>query len=248
MLVLHTMPRLAWGDLSPSPFCAKVEAYLRLADLPYEARPTLSASAAPKKKLPWIEDDGVPIADSGAILAHLIATRGDPLGDLAIDAAEAARRHLLRRTVEESLYFLLVAERWLDPDVAPAYQRDLLAAVPALMRPVVGAMASRMLRRQLWEQGSGRHSLPEVRARAADDLAALAAALGDGPYFAGDRPGAIDTTVWGSLANLWLIPVDTPLRQAVGAHPALVAYVDRLRARLAGQTPPPVPDQPTDRS
>ncbi len=227
------MPRIGWGLVSPSPFCAKVELYLRMLDLPFELRPTLSAAAGPKKKLPWIEDGGVVVADSGAIVEHLRRRRGDPLGEDALDPAERGRRHLVRRTVEESLYFVLVAERWLDPEVLRAYRRDLLGSLPAPARPLVGAMAARLLRRQLWEQGTGRHSLPELRARGAEDLAALASALGDRPFFAGDAPAAIDATVWGSLANLWYVPVEPPLRRSLAGHPTLIAYLERLRQQLA---------------
>jgi glutathione S-transferase len=61
------------GDVcDASPFCVKVEAYLRLADLPYE---TLSGAQylrkAPKGKLPFIEDNDNIIADSSFILKYL---------------------------------------------------------------------------------------------------------------------------------------------------------------------------------
>ncbi len=231
------MPRIGWGWLAPSPFCAKAELYLIWIGAPYRAAPTLSAAAGPRKKLPWIEDGGEVIADSERILDHLARTRGDPLGEAKIDPARRARHHLARRTAEESLYFALVAERWLDPAVAPAYQRDLLAGLPAPARPLVGAMARRMLTQQLWAQGTGRHPLPEILARGARDVEALAWALGDGPFFAGDAPAAVDAAIWGALANLWYTPVDGALKRAVGAQPALVAWLDRVSARAPLPSP-----------
>jgi len=217
--------------LGTSPFCAKVELYLQMIGAPYEARPTLSAAGGPRKKLPWIEDGGARVADSEVILDHLRRTRGDPLGEERIPLAARQVHHLVRRTAEESLYFVVVAERWQDPAMYAAYTRDLLTSVPAVGRPLVAAMARRMLTRQLWEQGTGRHPLPEALARGARDIEALAWALGEEPFFAGDAPAGIDAAVWGALANIWFVPQEGVLRRAVGAHPALVGWLERVADR-----------------
>lgn len=231
MIVLHTMHRIGWGLLAPSPFCAKVELYLRMLELPYEARPTLSTADAPRKKLPWIEDGDERIADSGNIVAHLRTRAGDPLGEATIPPERAAVHHLTRRTVEESLYFVLVAERWLDPALHRPYAADLLRPVPAPARPLVDLMVSRMLRRQLWEQGTARHPLEEALERGVRDLDAVELTLGDAPWFGGERPAAIDATVWGCLANLWYIPVESRLKAAIAEKPRLIDYLDRVTER-----------------
>lgn len=225
------MHRIGWGLLAPSPFCAKVELYLRMVGLAYEPRPTLSTSDAPRKKLPWIEDGAERIADSENILAHLRTKAGDPLGEAALPADRAALHHLVRRTVEESLYFVLVAERWSDPEVHRAYAADLLRPMPAPARPLVDLMVSRMLRRQLWEQGTGRHPLDEAIGRGVRDLDAVELALGEAAYFGGEGPAAIDAAVWGSLANLWYIPVETRLKAALAEKPRLVAWLERVTER-----------------
>lgn len=225
------MPRIGWGILAPSPFCAKVELYLKMIGAPYEARPTLSAAGGPRKKLPWIEDSGERIADSEVILDHLRRTRGDPLGEDHLPADRRALHHLARRTAEESLYFVVVAERWQDPAMYAAYTRDLLASMPAVGRPVVAAVARRMLTRQLWEQGTGRHPLPEALARGARDVDALAWALGDAPFYGGDAPTGTDAALWGSLANIWFVPHEGTLKRAVAAHPRLVAWLERVADR-----------------
>lgn len=231
MIVLHTMHRIGWGLLAPSPFCAKVELFLRILGLPYEARPTLSTADAPRKKLPWIEDGGQRVADSENIVTHLRTQAGDPFGEAGIPRERAALHHLTRRTVEESLYFVLVAERWLDPSLHRAYAADLLRPMPGPARPLVDLMVSRMLRRQLWEQGTARHPLDEAIGRGVQDLDAVEVALGDAPFFGGERPAAIDASVWGSLANLWYIPAESRLKAAVAARPRLVAYLDRVTER-----------------
>ena len=233
MLILHTLPRCRWGHLSPSPFCAKVELYLRLLGVPYETRPTLLAQRAPKQKLPWIEVDGQRLADSEHIVAWLRERHHDPLGEGRVPADRRHLLHLARRTVEESLYFVLVAERWKDPAIRGVYARELVSPLPAPLRAGTVLLSTRMLGKQLWQQGYGRHSLDELMAKAADDLAAVDSVLGDAPYFGGERPGAVDASVYGSLDNMVTTPVPTRLGALLQRHPRLGAWLARVDV-LAG--------------
>ena len=68
----------AWGIADPSPFCLKVESFLREANIAYEVvpfDPRRSFAKAPKGKLPFIEDeDGTVVGDSSLIIARLSQT------------------------------------------------------------------------------------------------------------------------------------------------------------------------------
>jgi glutathione S-transferase len=241
MIALHTMAPVGWGLLAPSPFCLKAELCLRMAGRQYTLRPTLTADRAPRGKLPWAEDGAVVVEDSQRLVEHLQAAHGDPLGDLALSAAQRGRAHLARRVAETSLYFALVDERWRDPEVRAAYAGDLLAALPALARPWVRAYATRALLQQGRAQGTSRRPREEVTAEGAADLDALAVALGDDPWFTGDRPTSVDAAVFGQLANLWYVPVHTPLRRALAARPSLVAFLERVRTRWVSDVPVRLP-------
>ena len=75
MITLRQFPP-ALGLPNASPFCLKLELYLRMAGLPYRNRYTLELHRAPKGKLPWIDDDGIAMADSGLIIVPRLARRG----------------------------------------------------------------------------------------------------------------------------------------------------------------------------
>jgi len=47
----------AFGLPNASPFCMKLETYLRMAGLAFEIVPRASLFKAPKDKMPYIEDD-----------------------------------------------------------------------------------------------------------------------------------------------------------------------------------------------
>lgn len=236
MIVLHAMPRVGWGLLSPSPFCLKAEVYLRMRGEPYQLEPTLAATGAPRGKLPWLDDGGELVPDSSAIVAYL-ERRGDALDERAVAPAVRTRAHLVRRVVEESLYFALLCERWRDDGLRTRYTDDLLAGLPEDVRPGIVKMATAALHDQLWQQGYGRHDLATVRAMAAEDVAAVADVLGDAPFVTGDRPRAVDASLFGWLANVWFVPVNHPLREQVAGHPNLIAFGERMRERFAADVP-----------
>ena len=54
-----------------SPFCLKLETYLKVAKIPYENKLTVSTAKSTKKKLPMILDQGELIEDSTIIIENL---------------------------------------------------------------------------------------------------------------------------------------------------------------------------------
>ena len=57
MITLHQFPS-AWGLPNASPFCMKVETYLRMCNLPYTTVNVLNPAKGPKGKLPYITRRG----------------------------------------------------------------------------------------------------------------------------------------------------------------------------------------------
>ena len=66
-LVVHQLPS-AWGLPSISPFCLKLDIYLRLTGISHTTVTDGTPFGAPKGKLPYIEHDGKKIGDSGFII------------------------------------------------------------------------------------------------------------------------------------------------------------------------------------
>lgn len=233
MITLHTLPG-AWGLESLSPFCAKVEVYLKVRGLPYRTK--IGSRGAPKGKFPWIVDeDGTALGDSSAILARLEGRATSPL-DEGLDPAARARAHVLQRTFEESLYFVLLWSRWVD-DVGWAAMRSVLAeSLPAAVRWFLPTVIRRKVSSALVAQGTGRHRREEIYDLGRRDLEAISKLLGEGPYFLGDRLRTIDVTAYAFLANVLAEGVSTPLRDAASALPNLGAFVERVAADVRRAT------------
>src|SRR5258708_14672218 len=87
----------AWGLPTAGPFGLKLEACLRMLGVPYERAFENDNRKAPKRKSPWIEDNGVRIGDTECILEHLRTTRGFQL-DAGLSPAQTATTQVLRRS------------------------------------------------------------------------------------------------------------------------------------------------------
>jgi glutathione S-transferase len=213
-----------------SPFCCKLETWLRITGIPYEVVDTTDPRKGPRGKLPYIEDAGVRIADSSLIVDHLVKTRGvDP--DARLDASQHAIALLVQRTVEEHYSFVL-AYTHLVRDEGLQHTRARFDGVPAIVRPLVGSFVRGRIKKLLWQQGILRYSHEQVVESALRDWRAVLTVMCDGPFFFGDEPTGVDAIVFGALAASVLTPIESPIRDYLRSQPACLAYAERMRARF----------------
>lgn len=231
MIELHQFRR-AWG-INPSLFCFKTEIFCRLSGIHYKSIATVPFKA-PRGKLPFIADDGKIVADSSHIIDHLKATTGIDI-DAGLNARQLAEGHLLRRTCEESLYFVLVYSRWIDEAGWAVAGPQFFRGLPLLIRAVVPGRIRKKVRTQLFFQGYGRHSRDEVFALGAADLSAIAMLLSEHAFAVTDRPTSFDATLYAVLKNILHPPLESPLKQAAQALPLLSEYVQRVEHFLDAQ-------------
>jgi glutathione S-transferase len=226
---LFQFPRM-FGIPNVSPYCCKLETWLRIARIPYEVIDTPDPRKGPKGKLPFIEDAGVRIADSSLIVDHLVRTRGvDP--DARLNASQRAIALLVQRTLEEHYGFVLAYTHVLR-DEGWQYTRARFDSVPAVVRPLIGSVVRGRVKEMLWKQGVLRHSHEDIIESGLRDWRAVLTVMGDGPFFFGDEPTGVDAIIFGALATSVLTPIESPIRDFLRSQPALVAYAERMRARF----------------
>lgn len=230
MIKLHQFKPL-WGIPNPSPFCVKVEAFMRMAKIPYETVVSPDPRRAPKGKLPFIEDDGARIGDSTHILDYLRKKHGDPLGDGSLPPRSRAEAHAIKALFEDRMYFAGLYSRWVDDEGWPR-TREMLSGMPPIISTIVPPLIRKGIRRRLLEQGLGRHSREEIYAFAVEDVGAASELLGDKPFFMGESAKSIDATAFGFLVQLISTPFTQPHCEAARARPNLVRYVDRIKTQF----------------
>lgn len=227
-LTLIQYPR-AMGVMNASPFCMKVELFLKLGGLAYTVDDKTPPFRTPKRKLPVLRDGNLLIADSEAIVTHLQQQHAAQL-PAALRAPETGAQLALRRLLEEDLYFAMLWLRWMADDGFALTAAAFFAFLPGPAKTWVAALVRRKMRRDLIGQGMGRHTPDEVAARACADLDAVAAVLGGQAFFAGEAPGAIDCCAYAFLAGILFVPLESAVKRHLMMTPTLVAYCARMEA------------------
>lgn len=225
----------AWGLPDLSPFCIKLETYLRIAGVAYEAV-VGDANKAPRRKLPWVHDGEHTLADSDTIIHHLEAGRAVPL-DRDLSPHDRAVAEAVRTMLEEAHYFVIVYVRWCTPEGRAIYRPVLsrYCAAVGIARPLHSlmiGMATLNMRAQAWMQGTARRDPAEIMALGQRHWTAVAELLGDRPFLLGERPTSVDATVYAFLVSTIDAPFDSPIKAHALADARLVAYRDRMRARF----------------
>jgi glutathione S-transferase len=229
MITLHQFAP-AFGLPNASPFCMKLETWLRMAGLPFELDNRGDVFKAPKGKLPYIDDGGTPLADTSLIIEHLQGRYGVAL-DATLTPAQRGIATAFQRLFEENLYWAVLYTRWIDDAHWPKTREAFFGAMPAPLRWFVPTLARRGLRQELRGQGMGRHGAAEIHAIGCRDVNAVADFLGDKSFMMGEAPSSLDATAHAFLANLLWAPVDSPIQRAARARPTLEAYCQRMKAR-----------------
>jgi glutathione S-transferase len=227
-VILWQMQRM-WGLPNPSPFCMKVETWLRMTGIDHVTRVVRGVPKSPSGKIPYIEHpEGGLSCDSSVIIETLTDERGVTLDDFMSDA-QRVQSLLIQRLFEEELYFVMLHDRWVD-DAGFAITREAyFGKLPWIVRTFLVPILRRQLVAATRGQGFARLS-PDTRARkTVADVRAIASLLGDQPFFMG-QPSSIDAIAYAFLANGLSAPYPGALQDELRAHPSLVAYCERMRA------------------
>jgi glutathione S-transferase len=237
MIKLFQFPRtIGWNVANISIPCLKLETWLRITELQYEVAswPPPMPLPNPKRKLPFIEDDGVLVADSTFIIEHLKRTRGiDP--DQGLTPTERAIGVAFRRMLEENLYWVLLYDRYQNPAGWDVFRKSVVSSwfggdTPETLVLQEGARKTSI--DFLAAQGMGRHTEEEVHQIGCTDLAAVSDFLGQKLFFFGDKPTGVDATVYAAVTNCIDVPMDGPLARFGRDRKNLVDYCQRMRERF----------------
>jgi glutathione S-transferase len=228
MITLHQFARV-WDIPNLSPFCCKVETYLRMAAVPYRVADAIPPRA-PKGKLPYITDDGRTIADSRFIIEYLRDRYHADL-DQGLTPTERAESMAFQRMIEDDLHWSMLWSRWAQAQNWQANKQAIFGGFPPVLRDVIAWITRRQIRKEIWGHGLGRNTEDEIFHLGKQDLTALSDFLADKPFFMGERPTTLDASAFGLLSNVLWCPVESPLKAHAQTLGNLVAFCERVRDR-----------------
>jgi glutathione S-transferase len=225
MITLYTFGR-RFGLPDASPFVMKAEVLLKMSGLEFRCVAG-GLRGAPKGKLPFIDDDGVKLADSTFIRFHLEQRHRIDF-DAHLTPEQQGVAWACEKMLEDHLYWAVLHWRWIDEVSFAKGPATFFDIVPAPLRPLVRRMVRNSVRKNLHAHGLGRHSVEEINLLGKRDLDALASILGNKPYLMGALRCGADATLFAFVAGVLCKHFDNPLRTHAERHANLVAYNERM--------------------
>ncbi|CAH1109997.1 unnamed protein product [Psylliodes chrysocephalus] len=227
---------------SLSPYCLKVETWLRLAGVKYENVDHKIKYRSKKGQLPFVEVNGDEIADSAIIIKELSQKFGQDL-DVCLTTEQRNLAHATISMIENHLVWVVLWWRAKNPDqVLKGYKVNLQHALGTRIPNGILNFFFKFAFGRKWfqatkkvkAQGMGVHSAEEINEFGQEDLKVLSDMLADKPFFFGDEPTTLDVVVFAHLAQIYFIDkeVSYPLRDFMTEScPNLVGLVNRMKER-----------------
>jgi len=220
---------------SVSPYCLKVEMWLRIAGIKYENIDHKLKYKSKKGQLPFVELNGEEVADSDVIIRRL-SDHFDQDLDQVLTGEQRSISHAFSVMLDQFTTWAVKWWRFSNPgDFMRGTKLNVRAMVNScLPAPVLNFVAKLRFRSKLSSvktQGLGLHSPQEIEEFAEWDLKALSEFLADKPYFFGDQPSVLDCIAFAHLVQiLCLEDVEYPLKTFVQESCSnLVTFVERLK-------------------
>jgi len=231
MITLHSFGQ-GFGMVDPSPFVVKVDLFMRMNELPFISDANVNhLKTAPKNKLPYITDGNLTIGDSHFILEYLTDKYQLTLDD-HLTQEQKAQAQLYTKAIDEGLYWCLVYSRWVHPSTWPVIKKAFFGALPIPLKWIVPSMLQRGVKKNLFAQGTGRHSEEEIISLTKNYFSSLSALLGDKTYFFGDRISSFDAIAYSTLAQFIISDIDNVFNESARTFDNLVAYCQRLHEQF----------------
>lgn len=224
---------------SLSPYCLKVETWLRLAGLKYENVDHKLKLRSKKGQLPFVEVNGEEIADSAIIIKEL-AQRYEKDLDSALTLEQRLISHAMISMLENHLIWVLLSWRSKNPELMiKGYKVNLQHALGsrlpnAVLNFLFKFQFGRKGAKKVKAQGLGVHKPEEIEEFGKQDLKVLSELLADKPFFFGDEPTTLDCVAFSVLAQVHYISDDVKyaLKEFMQENcPNLVGHVSRIKER-----------------
>jgi len=224
---------------SLSPYCLKVETWLRLAGLKYENVDHKMKFKSKKGQLPFVEVNGEEIADSAFIIRQLGEKYNTDL-DAGLTAEQRLVSHANISMIENHFAWVVKAVTHMEsPEfMMNAYKLDLRQQLSSsLPNPILNLLFKRKFRmaaKKVRAHGIGVHKPEEIQMFGQNDLKVLHELLGSNDFFFGEQPTTLDVVAFANLAQLVYMDsaVSVALRDwLLEECPNLKAFCDRMKER-----------------
>ncbi|XP_051974768.1 failed axon connections homolog [Xyrauchen texanus] len=229
-IILHQFARPKNGVPSLSPFCLKIETYLRMADLPYHNY--FDGKLSPQGKMPWIAYNQEQVCGTEFIIDFLEEKLGVNLNS-NLSPQEKAISRAITKMVEEHFYWMIAYCQWVDNVEETQKMLATNGPLSDVLRWILSQVTGSIVKREMYGHGIGRFSKEEVYNLMKKDMRTLSTLLGNKKYLMGSTISTVDAAVFGHLAQaMWTLPGTRPEQLIKGEFINLAMYCERIRRRF----------------
>lgn len=210
-----------------SPFCVKLETYLKMAEIPYEIQFSYETRKFPRHKLPVIKDEEKLITDSSFVIEHLRAKFGNSV-DENLTEEQLAMAEVIQRTAEDHLVPLIMTWRWMEESSWGVWRDQVFELMPKVVKFLVPPLMYKKMKKRLWLHGIARYPKEERLQKVDSSLSALSFLLGDREFIFGDAPCTTDAVIFSVVGNILNDPSLSELAELMDKYPNLEEHTKRM--------------------
>jgi glutathione S-transferase len=232
VVYVYQFPRLTVIP-SLSPYCLKLETWLRMADINYENVDCSMMTRSSKGLLPFIELNGKQYADSGFIIKELTRIFNKNELESSLSLEQKAIALAFEKMTENATVASYGYIRWVE-NADKFISEKLHGPLPFFFKtPFARWSLTKNFKKRFIVHGIGRHSREDIISLGVEDLKALSTYIGSKKFFGGDNPTRVDCSLFGFLAQLIYIPIKTPHMDFLKSDcQNLIQYCDRMKERF----------------
>jgi len=233
VVYLYQFPRVKFVP-SMSPYCLKLETWLRMADVTYENVDIPPFSVTSREgMLPFVELNGVEYPDSSLAIRDVSRLLGKEALESQLSDENRATARAFEKMMENHTFWTFAQVRYVEKT------DEFFTAMPqmfGIFQPLILIYFKHFGRRVVGEKiktiGIGRHTRDEMMNLGLDDLRAISKYLGSKHYLTGYKPTQVDATMFGFLAQIVYAPFDSPHRHLIDSECInLREYCERIKGR-----------------
>ena len=230
MIVLHQLPKLKNKSYSISPFCLKLEIYLKYTNLSYENKFSLEFNHSPTNKFPFIERKGYKYSDSSIIVNMLEEELKNNALNNHLTNEQKAISLAFQRLIEEHLYWGIIYSRWIDLSFGSTWKKTLQESLdlPKIMFNILYPSMRRNATKQILGQGLNLISKSEIYNKIDNDLKSIAYFLGDKKYFFNEKLSILDIICYSFLEMINNDSCNKKIKSLLNKYSNLKNFCDRF--------------------
>uniref|UniRef100_A0AC34Q937 Uncharacterized protein n=1 Tax=Panagrolaimus sp. JU765 TaxID=591449 RepID=A0AC34Q937_9BILA len=230
VVYLVQMPR-AGAIPSISPFCLKLETWLRIAEVPYHNISNDFTHLSYKGQIPFVELNGRQIADTNYIISEIGRIFNINL-DKFLSEIEWANAIAYQVMIENSLlwgiyYFQSINNNFLA--TTDGIINHFVGVKRFIFKTFTLGQKRRNMAAKCKAMGIGRDTSSEVENAFKKQLNSLSIFLGNKKFLMGDHATTVDAVMFAVLANYYYLPLSKTLKNFIEEKENLMDYVRRMR-------------------